>query len=619
MQKLWIAAVLLTVVSGLASRPAQAQFSIEQRKELADLGKQVSQVPTLIRKKEFDEAEKVLSAAETALEALKTSPNANPNDPLLRRAVLLVTKQRAALNKATGTERPAAAEVSFVKDVAPIINQRCLGCHGADNPRRNLRLDQFFGWRRGGRSGQLLIPGNAARSLIITRIKAPENEGRMPQRGDPLSKEQIDTISDWINQGAKFDGAGEAMSLADLIYEEDKKNVKVLRAKGTEQVKFTRDIAPWMAKLCLGCHNENRRSGGLSVVSYFDIMKGGESGEVIIPGNMEESRLFRLTGGLELPRMPANNQLRLTRQNYEDLKTWFREGNVFDGQDPRTPIESYVPDPGMQAASKTAGLSDTAMQGLREGRTQEQFRTAFGESPPPFLKSEDFLITGNVDAGRLRQVQSWASSALTDVQKKLAGPAHPWRGRLAVFVLKDRDSYEEFTRRVEDRKASSELFGHARVTGGQEDAYLVLLDQGDQPANGLGLRVNLVEQIGGAYVMRGGRPLPNWAVRGTGLWLAEDQLNPAQQQEFLRVAAMLAPAVASPDDVFEETSFSPGTGVAVGYALVKFLLANGGPDRFQKFLNAMESGSSVTDALKSEYDEDSSTVANAFFAGLKKR
>jgi hypothetical protein len=466
----------------------------------------------------------------------------------------------------------------------------------------------------------LLVPGSAARSLIVTRIKAPENEGRMPQRGDPLSKEQIDLISNWIDQGAKFDGASETMSMADLIYEEDKKSVKVLRAKGTEQVKFTRDIAPWMAKLCLGCHNADRRSGGLSVVSYFDIMKGGESGEVIIPGNMEESRLFRLTGGLELPRMPANNQLRLTRQNYEDLKTWFREGNVFDGQDPRTPIDSYVPDPDMQAASKTASLSETAMQGLRESRTQEQFQTAFGEPPPPFLKSEDFLITGNADSSRLSQVQSWAASALSEVRKKLPGPEHPWRGRLAIFVLKDRESYEEFAQRVEDRKASSELSGHAAVTAGQEDAYVILLDQGDRPAKGLNLRANLVEQIGGAYVLRGGRTLPNWVVRGTGLWLAEEQIgNPDQLREFTRVAAMLAPAVASPDDVFEEASFSAGTGVAVGYALVKFLLANGGPDRFQKFLKALESGSSVTAALKSEYNEDSSNVAKAFFADLKQR
>ena len=74
------------------------------------------------------------------------------------------------------------------------------------------------------------------------------------------------------------------------------------KPKGTETVSFTRDIAPFMANLCGGCHSAQRKSGGLSLVSYFDLMQGGESGEVIIPGDKDKSRLFRLVGGLENPR-----------------------------------------------------------------------------------------------------------------------------------------------------------------------------------------------------------------------------------------------------------------------------------------------------------------------------
>ena len=61
----------------------------------------------------------------------------------------------------------------------------------------------------------------------------------------------------------------------------------------------------------------------------------GDSGRVVLPGNLEGSRLFRLVGGLENPRMPQG-QARITRKNYEDLKKWFEEGNVYDGDDPRT-------------------------------------------------------------------------------------------------------------------------------------------------------------------------------------------------------------------------------------------------------------------------------------------
>jgi hypothetical protein len=93
--------------------------------------------------------------------------------------------------------------VVFSRDVAPIIADACLGCHGADNPRANLRLDTFAGWKRGGRSGPLLVVGNAANSLLLRALRATDPRSACP-RGDAPTKNSRPSPTD--QRRAKYDG-----------------------------------------------------------------------------------------------------------------------------------------------------------------------------------------------------------------------------------------------------------------------------------------------------------------------------------------------------------------------------------------------------------------------------
>ena len=61
-----------------------------------------------------------------------------------------------------------------------------------------------------------------------------------------------------------------------------------------KNIEFQRDIAPILQKHCLGCHQDRVRQGGLALHSAVEIYKGGESGEIIDPGDPDSSYLMDL-------------------------------------------------------------------------------------------------------------------------------------------------------------------------------------------------------------------------------------------------------------------------------------------------------------------------------------
>ncbi|WP_437202847.1 c-type cytochrome domain-containing protein [Planctomicrobium sp. SH664] len=593
--------------------PAYAELTPDHRKELRELSTRLQQVPVHIRKKEYTEADALLKDVQKKVDDIVAAAGIDSSDRALKPLLTALERQKIALSKAQGAGK-AAAGVDFAAEVAPIISSRCLDCHGADNPRAGLRLDTFANWRRGGKSGILLRPGAADRSLLIARLKAPEDRGRMPRGKPALSEEEIDKIAAWINGGAKFQGSDTA-NLSDLAFEAEKKtlNVKLPVATGNEKVKFTRDIAPWFTTLCLNCHNSNRKSGGLSVESYFDIMKGGESGEVIIPGDAENSRLFRLVGGLELPRMPQG-QARITRKNYEDLKTWFQEGNTFDGRDPRTSIRTFEAPAVDTEAAKALALSDDDFRKARLDKTREQWRRWMGREKSEELQTEDFALIGNVTAPRLQELSQLAGSQWAAMRQALDAPAHPWRGRLAIFVLNTRDAYQTVHEAASEKRPDREQHGTFRVTGGQADALIVIEDTADDEVG-----QTLLQQLTGAYLSQSGRTAPRWLVQGLALAMDDSQLPEDQKRKMLQTAASIIPTVASPEEVLADSSFSAATMDAVGYALVKFLLANGGWPKLKQLTAEISEGKPQLEAFKTVYGKDSVAFAQAYLASLKQR
>jgi hypothetical protein len=108
----------------------------------------------------------------------------------------------AALAPSPSPPKPAVKKVDFARDVQPILKAHCLQCHGGEQKQGGLRLDSRELTVKGGANGASILPGNGAKSLLVTRMLGHDGKPRMPLGFAPLSAEKIATVRAWIDQGA---------------------------------------------------------------------------------------------------------------------------------------------------------------------------------------------------------------------------------------------------------------------------------------------------------------------------------------------------------------------------------------------------------------------------------
>ena len=95
-------------------------------------------------------------------------------------------------------------------------------------------------------------------------------------------------------------------------------------------VDFEQQVWPVLERHCLECHNARQRYANLRLDSRERILRGGDLGEVLIPGEPDESSLY---GRTILPRddldfMPVDNEP-LSEEEKEILRRWIAEGADF--------------------------------------------------------------------------------------------------------------------------------------------------------------------------------------------------------------------------------------------------------------------------------------------------
>lgn len=111
-----------------------------------------------------------------------------------------------------------AAPVSFSQDLAPVLADKCVECHREKKAKGRYRLDTFEALLDAGESNEKPVtPGNPDASTIYSRLISPDEDERMPQKGDALPAAQIELFRRWIAEGAKFDGPDPAIRLGDLV------------------------------------------------------------------------------------------------------------------------------------------------------------------------------------------------------------------------------------------------------------------------------------------------------------------------------------------------------------------------------------------------------------------
>lgn len=104
---------------------------------------------------------------------------------------------------------PACSQdVNFARDVRPILSDKCFHCHGPDEATReaDLRLDQEESVMA-DREGALVVkPGDLTKSGLIHRILSSDESEIMPppETKKPLTEEEIETLQQWVAQGAAW-------------------------------------------------------------------------------------------------------------------------------------------------------------------------------------------------------------------------------------------------------------------------------------------------------------------------------------------------------------------------------------------------------------------------------
>src|SRR4051812_17620501 len=100
-----------------------------------------------------------------------------------------------------GRTRAATPDLTFERDVRPILKRHCFHCHGEGEKLKggvDLRLRRFM--EKPTEDGEhILVPGKPEESEMVKLVR----EGEMPAKGKKLQPAEIATIEQWIAQGAK--------------------------------------------------------------------------------------------------------------------------------------------------------------------------------------------------------------------------------------------------------------------------------------------------------------------------------------------------------------------------------------------------------------------------------
>lgn len=119
-------------------------------------------------------------------------------------ALLLISPLFTLANKPV--LQAAEGELSYDRDIRPILSENCFSCHGFDDKKReaDLRLDTRAGAID---EGNAIVVGKADESLLVKRIQSTNTEEVMPppESGKQLTDAQKDLLKRWINEGANYE------------------------------------------------------------------------------------------------------------------------------------------------------------------------------------------------------------------------------------------------------------------------------------------------------------------------------------------------------------------------------------------------------------------------------
>jgi mono/diheme cytochrome c family protein len=152
---------------------------------------------------------------------------------------------------------------------------------------------------------------------------------------------------------------------------------------------FEDDIAPILKQHCAKCHNPRARKADLDVTSAQGLFIGGESGQLVVPGKLDESLLWEM---LHDKLMPPEDEPALKKEQLETVRLWIESGTPFrDKTDPATLLAAG--EVNQHDIAPIMLLRCTACHGLRKQEGELDLRSR--ESMLKGGKSGPAMVLGN--------------------------------------------------------------------------------------------------------------------------------------------------------------------------------------------------------------------------------
>lgn len=130
----------------------------------------------------------------------------------------------------------AGEDYDYDDDIAPILEQYCVKCHGPEKQKSKFRLDSYERLMRGGSSGEApIIPFQPMHSPMLEYLLLPKSDeyAMPPEDEDTPSPEEILKIAHWIYYGARSKSAERnSLPLEELLDENQRAALSNLRSLG---------------------------------------------------------------------------------------------------------------------------------------------------------------------------------------------------------------------------------------------------------------------------------------------------------------------------------------------------------------------------------------------------
>jgi len=464
-------------------------------------------------KKDLPEWERVHRQLVKAAEALSIQGADLSPLPEWKEILEVIRQGKSGKTKTSGDTKPMLGssdgpEISFSKEVAPILIEHCGRCH-IDKSSGGFTMATYEQLAKGSKAGVVVFPGDPISSPLISAVES----GQMPPNGNRVPEEKILKLKAWVTQGAKFDGSDSKATLNTLKdagepgAPAETPMVDIQPTTGKETVSFANDIAPILVANCNGCHYRgNNAPGGLRFNNFTELLRGGDSGSTLSPGDADNSLLLKKLLGTAGQRMPAGGRPPLGESQIALVRTWINEGATFDGDGRDSRLDTVI------AKSWTARASHTELMERRMERARANWQIVAPKSSPDEANDGEFHIIGNIGKGASEKLLAQANQASKSLRRqlKLSGKDPLVKGGFTIFALKSRYDYSELGKMLEKRELPSEWSAHWRKE--TPDFYIAMVyDASEAKLNEL----SLLQQLTSAWIASH-EGAPKWFAEGAG-------------------------------------------------------------------------------------------------------